>query len=211
MRNRILTMFGVISLLSVIALVATVSVLGFQPKIEAQSGTHLISMRDQNGDLVPAFREMEDGSIEQLNYDDHLKNIAEMFPGFAGVYRDPENPKVTVVLTNQPLEEADQTRILQGLKFVFGDNFIKDGGYRFELVRYDFPTLRGWYDELSPFAFGTELVHTGSVDEVNNSVVFGISDPAVAAEILSLASELGIPEGVVTFTESGPIQRRSRS
>jgi len=127
--------------------------------------------------------------------DDEYVAIAEVVPGFAGLYLDPDH---TLVMMLVDASQANRARI--GVTQVFGDD---TSNARVHAAKFDSIQLVGW-----KYSFGMSCWLTGVValdaDEVRNLVVVGATADASPDAIHACASAQGIPADALDIVADAP-------
>lgn len=128
---------------------------------------------------------------------------AQRVPEFGGLYVDEAAGAVVVYTTNASPSAARAARdaVASALPDLQGLTVRTVKG------RYDFASLKGWHDELSPRVLALQGAVSTDVDDARNRIVVGVEDvgrdgTAVEREIV----RLGVPRDAVLVENVAPVQ-----
>lgn len=145
------------------------------------------------GDLVPA-RSQRSAAPDQ-------KALARDVPGFGGVYVA-EDGIPTVYLTD-PSQRGAAQRAVTGYLQRHG---LEATGLRVKQAAFDLEQLDRWFLAASPEVLAVSGTVYMDLDEANNRLTVGVSDPGARAGVRSALTGLGIPESAYATVAAEPIR-----
>ncbi len=138
--------------------------------------------------------------------DDSFEDVAELVPGFGGMYLsdDSDDEQVLEVYLLDP--SADNVDAVEdAIISVFGP-IIPAGGIRAQAADYGFSELRGWYRAMVASILSTDGVTATDINEAVNRLVIGIETPAAEPEVMLALFDLDIPLDAVAIVVTGAIE-----
>lgn len=132
--------------------------------------------------------------------DDMLLDVANLVPGFGGMYVD-ETEEVLYVYS---VGRNDAAALRGAIATVFGPDTVPSGGVRVIQGTYTLPQLFGWYQLINQRIFSLEGVTATDLQEAGNHLWIGIADESVRAQVEGEVERLGIPRNAVVIEIHGP-------
>jgi hypothetical protein len=153
------------------------------------------------------------GQPDVENSDDLLANIAKQFPGFGGMYFD-QDGTLQVYMKGQKEQLSAASMDFLGdviAREVGGGERLSSRGMEIREGQYDFLTLHGWHQQMSPVVLDIPgVVSTDNRDD-ENRLQIGITEPGAAKAVEEALSKLGIPIEAVSMKIEKPIEQYLRS
>lgn len=155
------------------------------------SGPSLPASSPQLGVTLPA------------NADPDQRALARAIPGFGGLYLDADG--VPTVHLTDPGQRPAAERVLAAFMAREGRGADQ---LRVRQGRFAYADLEHWHERAWPavFAEGRAVVFT-DVDEADNRVTIGVSDPSAAPAVRAIAARHGVPEEAVQVEVVEPIRQ----
>ncbi len=141
--------------------------------------------------------------VENRTLDDSFEEVAELVPGFGGMYFAEDEQVLEVYLLDPSAENVDAVE--DAIINVFGP-IIPAGGIRSLAGDYGFSELRAWYRAMVETILSTEGVTATDINEAVNRLVIGIETPAAEPQVMLAIFDLGIPTEAVAIVVTGTIE-----
>jgi hypothetical protein len=126
--------------------------------------------------------------------------MADTLPGgFAGFYIEDSNLVVRAV---DPMKGSELVKRLEGSPHL-GRTF-RSRPIRVRPAAHSFRELKDWHDKLLTTLDGSSFVFL-DIDEANNVVVVGVSNPASQASVAAAARTAAVPRAALRIEDSEPI------
>lgn len=135
--------------------------------------------------------------------DDLFAAVAQQAPEFGGMFLSNNGKTLRVYLTD--VSPGKVAAVEMAIVDVFGADTIPEGGIKPQRGRYGFLQLRGWYVEMVGPILSTPGVTWTDIDEADNRLVIGVSQPLDRRRIRDALKGLSIPLNVVEIKVTGPI------
>ena len=168
--------------------------------------------------------------VKITTFDDQLVKMAELTPGFGGMFFD-DNGELNVYLLegeqglSPELAKAQQSRITENLVAVFGKNFFpqREGqsfdrlgrterkrSSQIKIIKgdYEIQQLAQWRTGVDQFLNLPGIIFT-DLDERRNRVTIGVETKAAVEDVKARLGALGVPPGTVFIEETQPIKLRT--
>jgi len=148
-----------------------------------------------------------------LNSNEQFLRIAEVVPGFGGLYLEEGQPVVYLKdLQQSDAARAALTPLVESLLAMSRnpEEPAKTPEIRFVQGRYDFKELYGWYGAIRN-ALNLEDVVLTDIDEAKNVIRVGVSSDAPLSLIRRMAIGKGVPEDAYVVEKVEPIRFRANS
>ncbi len=141
--------------------------------------------------------------VESRTLDDLFEEVAELVPGFGGMYLAEDEQVLEVYLLVPSAENVDA--VADAIINIFGP-IIPAGGIRARAGDYGFLELRAWYRAMLESVLSTDGVTATDINEAVNRLVIGIETAAAEPEVMLALFELGIPTEAVAIVVTGKIE-----
>ncbi|HEY9436773.1 MAG TPA: S1 family peptidase [Blastocatellia bacterium] len=174
------------------------------------TGKVAISASNSNAAAAPMAAQSND--LE--TYDDHLANVAKQVPGFGGMFFDQDGTlQVYMAGQKEPLSATSMAFLGDVLaREVGGGERLSSRGMEIREGQFDFLTLHGWHQQMSPEVLDIPGVISTDTDERENLLRIGITDePGTEEAVGETLSKLGIPPKAVMISKEKPIEQYLRS
>ena len=150
-----------------------------------------------------------DAILEVPTFDDTLADVANVAPGFGGVFVDVDGALVVAVTAT-----ADRSKVLSALETIASGALLRNGengdaypNVRYQQVDYDVRDLIRWRSALrAAWVPGITLV---DVDERANRLRLGVRDQEVRVALERRLAELDVPSGAVVIQLSASAVQRT--
>ena len=128
--------------------------------------------------------------------------LAQLIPGFAGIYYDaPGSNRMVVAITDA--NDSGLTAA-SALDLIRSEGIFRSGSEPEVVVRraeYSFVDLARHRARLRPHVFAIPGTVSLSVDEEANRIAIGVADTVAPAAVIGLATDLGVPVPMLSFRE----------
>jgi hypothetical protein len=174
--------------------------------------TGKVAMSASNSNAAAAPMAAQSNDLE--TYDDHLANVAKQVPGFGGMFFDQDGTlQVYMAGQKEPLSATSMAFLGDVLAREFGNGErLSSRGMEIREGKFDFLTLHGWHQQMSPEVLDIPGVVSTDIDESENQLRIGITDePGLMEEVKNHLSKLGLPDDAVMIRQEKPIEQYLRS
>lgn len=139
--------------------------------------------------------------------DDLLLDVANIVPGFGGMYIN-ESEQVLYVYS---VGKNDASALREGIAKVFGPERIPSGGVRVIEGTYTLRQLSRWYQLINQHIFTLPGVTATDLQEGGNHLWIGIKDESMRAKVERELDTLGIARDAVVIEVFGPVMESSHT
>jgi hypothetical protein len=136
-----------------------------------------------------------------VEHDDLFAQVAEVAPGFGGMFLD-ESGILNVYL----LDPAQQGAATAAISAVFGPERFPLGEVRVLQGKYDFLQLSEWRKALRRDVLGLPGVTSLDIDDFSNRLRIGVEATEVEGRVEEELARLGIPREAVNIEVEPPVE-----
>jgi hypothetical protein len=135
-------------------------------------------------------------------FDDMLAAVAKRVPGFGGAYLTDDGA------LNLVMVDASKAAAAEGaIRSMFDMTNVEYSTVRVQQGTYAFDQLKGWNDAVEQNILNREGVVFTDIDERNNTVRVGISDPAIRKDVEGIYAAAGVPKNALAIEHAEPVQQ----
>lgn len=147
--------------------------------------------------------------------DDDFADLGRRIPGFAGVWYD-NHGRPTAGLTTLQSEATARTELDSyfreqkvGHRANRPERLATGSDLRFQLVSYDFLTLKEWYDDAVRPLLSVPGVNVTDIDELANKVRIESADSSIFPHLRLKLAVAGVPAEAIMLVQREPERLRS--
>ena len=135
---------------------------------------------------------------------DHFQYLAQVAPGFTGVFFD-ESGILTVSVASDNFSTESLDRILTWARAHASTSFTT-ASVKIRRVPFDFSTLSSWYAVVSKAVQPEDDLNATDIDETRGVIKLGFSSMGRVDHLRSRLKALGVPSQMVEFEQREPAQ-----
>jgi hypothetical protein len=151
---------------------------------------------------VPEVLKSMPGAGNVMTFDDMLATVAKRVPGFGGAYLG-DDGSLTLVMVDASKAPAAES----ALRSLFDMQAVEYSSIRVRQGNYGFDQLKGWSDAVDRNILGRDGVVFTDIDERDNTLRVGISDPSIRKDVEAAYRAVGVPANALAFEAAEPVRQ----
>ena len=151
---------------------------------------------------VPEVLKSAPAPASAMTFDDMLAAVATRVPGFGGAYLT-EDGALNLVMVDASKAPAAESAI----QSTFDMQNVEYSAVRIHKGNYGFDQLKGWSDAVDRNILGRDGVVFTDIDERDNTLRVGISDPSIRKDVEAAYRAVGVPANALAFEAAEPVRQ----
>jgi len=135
---------------------------------------------------------------------DHFQYLAQVAPGFTGVFFD-EHGDLTVTVGTDNFSVGSLDRVLTWAR-AHSSTAFSQASVKIRRVSFDYSTLSSWYAVIGKAVQREDNLNATDIDETRGVIRLGFSSMARVGDLRSRLKALGVPSQMVEFQQREPAQ-----